>query len=95
MFETQSERCPVKHFQKYISKRPVGMEKSGPFCLQPIINPLTSIWYKETPMGINSMNPFPADPGRREKFNLNFYFHTFLWCLKRFYEGLKGVHKIF
>ena len=20
------------------------------------------------------------------KINLNFYFHTFLWCLKRFYE---------
>ena len=23
------------------------------------------------------------------KINLNFYFHTSLWCLKRFYEGLK------
>ena len=22
------------------------------------------------------------------KFNLNFYFHTSLWCLKSFYEGL-------
>ena len=22
------------------------------------------------------------------KINLNFYFHTSLWCLKRFYEGL-------
>ena len=30
-------------------------------------------------------------PGRREKVNLNFYFQTSLWCLKRFYEGLKGV----
>ena len=27
MFETQSERCPVKLFQKYLSKCPVGMEK--------------------------------------------------------------------
>ena len=26
-----------------------------------------------------SINPIRADPGRREKFNLNFYFHTFLW----------------
>ena len=25
----------------------------------------------------------------------NFYFHTSLRCLKRFYEGLKGFHKIF
>ena len=32
------------------------------------------------------------DPGRRKKINLNFYFHTSLWCLKRFYEGLKGLH---
>ena len=38
-------------------------------------------------------NPFRADPGRREKFNLNFYFHTSLWCLKIFYDGLKGLHK--
>ena len=25
------------------------------------------------------------------KIELNFYFHTSLWCLKRFYEGLKGL----
>ena len=30
------------------------------------------------------------------KMKLNFYFHTSLWCLKRFYEGLnKGLHKTF
>ena len=61
MFETQSERCPVKLFQKYLSKRPVGMEKSGPFYLQPIVNPLTNIWYKKTPMGINSINSMMKD----------------------------------
>ena len=27
--------------------------------------------------------------------NLNFYFRTSLWCLKKFYEGLKGFHKTF
>ena len=27
------------------------------------------------------------------KSNLNFYFHTSFWYLKRFYEGLKGLHK--
>ena len=27
--------------------------------------------------------------------NLNFYFHASLWCLKRFYEDLQGLHKIF
>ena len=29
------------------------------------------------------------------KINLTFYFHSSLWCLKRFYEGLKGLHKAF
>ena len=29
------------------------------------------------------------------KIKLNFYFHTSLWCLKRFCEGLKGLHKSF
>ena len=29
------------------------------------------------------------------KIKLNFYFHTSLWCLKWFYEGLKGLHKTF
>ena len=31
------------------------------------------------------------DPRRREKINLNFYFHTSFWCIKRFYEGLEGI----
>ena len=34
------------------------------------------------------LNPLRPNPGRREKINLNFYFHTSLWCLKSFYEGL-------
>ena len=29
------------------------------------------------------------------KIELNFYFHTSLWCLETFYEGLKGLHKTF
>ena len=29
------------------------------------------------------------------KINFNFYFHISLWCLKRFYEGPKGLHKTF
>ena len=36
-------------------------------------------------MSFNSSRP---NPGRREKINLNFLFHTPFWCLKRFYEGL-------
>ena len=41
------------------------------------------------------ISPSRPNPGRREKSKVNFYFHTSLWCLKRFYECLKGLHKIF
>ena len=61
IFETQSESCPVKLFHKYLSKRPVGIKKSGPFYLQLIVNVLTNIWYKKTPMGINSINSMIKD----------------------------------
>ena len=36
---------------------------------------------------VNQVNPSPPNPGRREKIKVNFYFHTSLWCLKRFYES--------
>ena len=61
VFETQSERRLVKLFQKYLPKRPVENEKSGPFYLQPIVNPLTNIWYKKTLIGINSINSMMKD----------------------------------
>ena len=41
---------------------------------------------------LNSSRP---DLGRREKINLNFYFHRYLWCLKRFCEGLEGLLETF
>ena len=34
-------------------------------------------------------------PDKVKKIKLNFYFHTSFWCLKKFYEGLKGLHKTF
>ena len=37
------------------------MEKSGPLYLQPIVNPLTNIWYKKTLMGIISIHPMMKD----------------------------------
>ena len=42
-----------------------------------------------------SVNPSRPNPGQREKIKLTFYFHTSLWSRKRFYEGLKGLHKTF
>ena len=46
---------------KTLSKRLVGMEKSGPFYLQPIVNPLINISYKKTPMGVNTINSMMKD----------------------------------
>ena len=40
------------------------------------------------------LNPCLLNSGRREKIMLNFYFHTSLWWLKRFYEGLRGWNNI-
>ena len=34
-----------------------------------------------------SLNPSCPNPGRRDKINLNIYFHASLLCLKRFYDG--------
>ena len=38
-------------------------------------------------------NPSRLNSGQREKIKLNIYFLTSFWCLKRFYEGLKGMQK--
>ena len=50
----------------------------------------------ELPHELPKSLPFPPPcilESRIEiKVNLNFYFHTYLWYLKRFFEGL---HKIF
>ena len=40
-------------------------------------------------------NPSLPDADRWEKINLNFYCNASFWCFKRFYEGLKGLHKTF
>ena len=52
-------------------------------------------FYSSKDLTINLLIPFRPNPGRREKIKLNFYFHTSFWCLKRFYEGLKGLCKTF
>ena len=40
-------------------------------------------------------DPFISESCIEIKFELNFYFHTSFWCLKRFYEGLKAFIKPF
>ena len=57
------------------------------FLLKPIIFYTLFIWsllLKDS----RTFNPSHPNPGWREKINLNLYFHTSLWCLKRFYEDL-------
>ena len=44
---------------------------------------------------VNEFNSACPNHGQRGKIKLNFYFHTSLWCLKSFYEVLKGLHKTF
>ena len=44
---------------------------------------------------VTKLNFSRPDPVWREKINLNFDFHTSLWCFKRFYEGLKVLDKTF
>ena len=57
MFATENEeRCPVMLFKRYLGKRPSEMKKSGPFYLTVIDKPVSSVWYKKTPMGKNTIN---------------------------------------
>ena len=46
-----------------------------------------------------AFKPFPpcafSECCIKMKTNLNFYFHTSLWYLKRFYKGLKGLYRTF
>ena len=46
-------------------------------------------------MKMQPPNPSRPNTGRREKIKLNFYFHFSLWCLKKFYKGLKSLHETF
>ena len=43
-------------------------------------------------ISFSAFNPSHPDPGRREKINIYFYFHTSLWCWKRFYEVMKALN---
>ena len=42
-----------------------------------------------------SLNFSRSDPGQSDKINLNFYFHTFWSCFKRFLKALKDFIKLF
>ena len=42
--------------------------------------------------GIN-LKPFPPESCIKLKINLNFYFHTSLWCLKGLQKIFRGIAK--
>ena len=46
-------------------------------------------------MVLTLKDPFISESCIEIKIELSFYFHTSLWCLKRFYEGLYGLHETF
>ena len=57
MFATgNEERCPVVLFKRYLEKRPGEIMKRGPLYFTVIDNPVSSVWYKKTPMGKNAIN---------------------------------------
>ena len=51
---TNSQRCPVRIFDKYISKLPVN-RKCKAFYLQPLVNFRPSVWYRDAPVRVNAL----------------------------------------
>ena len=57
MYATGGERCPVKLFQLFLSKRPFFKRSSGPLYLAPIDSPQDkNVWYKNIQVGVNTIN---------------------------------------
>ena len=71
----------------------------SPFCF--ISDDLDNLWQKSCLYVSKkgnlkySLTLSVSIPDDETKTNFDFYFHTFLWCLKSFYEGLSGLHKAF
>ena len=55
LFATCQEICPVMLFKLYLEKRPKEMKTSGPLYISVIDKPVSSIWFKKTPTGKNTI----------------------------------------
>ena len=66
----------------------INYSKILPFFLNYTQNVFCKVFYSLRNFNFSNFNLSRPDPGKREKINLSFQFHTSLWCLKRFYEGL-------
>ena len=56
MFETRNDRYPVKIFRTYLAKRPVDLRTSDPFFVAAIYNSSCDIWFKRSPIGVQTIN---------------------------------------
>ena len=55
MFTTM-ERCPIRIFKFYLSKRRLELRNNGPLYLSVITDPSSEVWHKIVSMGINKIN---------------------------------------
>ena len=59
MYATGTDRCPVKHFKKYVSLRTdKACESKSPFSLAVMNVPDSRVWYKNQPLGVNTLSEF-------------------------------------
>ena len=74
MYATNTERCPVKFYKTYLDRKPDAMKQpDSPFYVACIIHPQTSIWYKASPLGLNSLGNFMKSMAETAKLT---YKHT-------------------
>ena len=76
-------------------RRGIRKQSGNPFHTNAAFIQTPVTWLDEVNIELKGVNPSRPDPGRREKINLNFYFHTSFWCLIRFYEDRRGLYKTF
>lgn len=60
-YEDENERNVVKIYKKYIQLRPQDGKNTGSFYLQPLQNPTKSQWFKDQPVGENSLGDAMKD----------------------------------
>ena len=59
MYATGGDRCPAKHFTKYVSLRPMHTSTpDSPFYLAVANKPDNNIRYKNQPLGVNTLAKF-------------------------------------
>ena len=59
MYAIGGDQCPVQLFKKYISLRPQHTKDSNSlFYIQPAIKINDMMWYKNQPVGINSLGKY-------------------------------------